>query len=373
MKSKSILKKLSFALLIVYSVSSCRSEMPRVANTTYNVMEIKLSNKSLTTNYSASITGRQSVEIRPQVGGVITKVCIDEGAKVKQGQTLFIIDQIPYETALQTAIANVKSAEASVSTAKLTVDSKQILHDQNVVSDFDLQTAKNDLLVAQAALAQMKAMEVSARNNLSYTLVKSPVNGVTSMIPYRVGALVSSSIATPLVNVSDDAEMYVYFSMTENQLLALSREKGGVDEILSSMPEVSLQLSDGTTYGEKGKIDAISGLIDAKTGSVSVRATFPNKDGVLRSGGAGSVIFPYDVNDCVVIPQAATYEIQNKIFVYKVVDGKSVSTPITVFSSNDGREYIVTSGLNVGDVIVAEGAGLLQDGMPVTASQPKVN
>lgn len=316
----------------------------------------------LTSEYTAVVEGRQSVEIRPQVSGTITEVCIDEGAKVSKGQPLFIIDQVPYQAALETAIANVKSAEAAVATARMTADSKQTLFDNKVVSAFDLQTAKNSLLEAEAALAQAKAQETSARNDLSYTVVKSPVDGVASMIPYRVGALVDASISTPLTTVSDDEEMYVYFSLTESQVLSLIREHGTLDKTLEQMPEVSLRLSDGQLYDHTGHIDAISGTISSGTGAVSLRATFPNPERMLRNGSSATLIFPYQRDSVLVVPQEATYEIQDKVFVYKVVEGKATSSQVTVFPVNDGKEYIVESGLKTGDVIVAEGAGLLQEG-----------
>lgn len=348
------------------SMTSC-DEAPKMApNNTYKVMDVALANKRLTSKYSAAVKGKQSVEIRPQVSGTITEVCIAEGASVKKGQTLFIIDQTPYQAALLTAKANVESAQASVANAELTAKSKDELFKQKVVSSFDLQTANNALQVQKSVLSQANAQEVIASNNLSYTLVKSPVNGVAGMIPYRVGALVSSSIATPLVTVSDDADVHVYFSMTESQILSISRQNGSLTNAMQAMPEVELQLSDGSMYDKTGKIDAISGIVDASTGAVTLRATFSNPDRILRSGGVGNIIFPYNRENCIVIPQAATYEIQDKIFVYKVVDGKSVSTPIIAFEINDGKEYVVESGLAVGDKIVAEGAGLLREGMAIT-------
>lgn len=328
-------------------------------------MEVSRGSRTLSQSYTAVINGRQSVEIRPQVSGTITQVCIAEGAQVKKGQTLVIIDQVPYKAALETAIANVKSAEASVATAQLTADSKEQLFKENVVSAFDLQTARNSLLQAEATLAQAKAEEVNARNNLSYTEVKSPVDGVSGMLPYRVGALVDASITTPLTTVSDDTEMYVYFSMTESQVLSLVRQYKTLDEALKQMPEVELKLSDGLTYAHKGRIDAISGTIDTSTGAVSLRATFPNPEHMLRNGGSGTVIFPYIKENVLIVPQEATYEIQDKIFVYKVVDGKATSSQVSVFPVNNGKEYIVESGLEEGETIIAEGAGLVQEGTVV--------
>lgn len=351
--------------------TSC-SNTPHTAETgRYNTMTMTAESRTLNQNYTAVITGRQCVEIRPQVSGTITEVCIEEGAKVTKGQTLFIIDQVPYKAALQTAVANVKSAEAAVATARMTASSKEELFNEHVVSAFDLQTARNQLLEAEAALEQAQAAEISARNDLSYTEVKSPVNGVASMIPYRVGALVDASITTPLATVSDDGEMYVYFSMTENQVLSLIRENGTLEEAMKQMPEVELRLSDGLMYAHKGKIDAMSGTIDTGTGSVSLRATFPNPERMLRNGGSGTVAFPYQMDNVLVVPQEATYEIQDKIFVYRVTDGKATSTPVTVFPVDNGKEYIIEQGLKAGDVIVAEGAGLLQEGTLIESGHEK--
>ena len=349
-------------MLCLLGLSGCKDASPAVEGSSYKTLVVGPADRTLSRQFTASIKGRQSVEIRPQVSGTITQVCFNEGAKVEKGQPLFVIDQVPYQAALETAVANVKSAEASVANARMTADSKQVLYDNKVISDFDLQTSRNALQEAEAALAQAKAQETSARNDLSYTVVKSPVDGVTGMLPYRVGALVDASISEPLATVSDDAEMYVYFSMTENQILAFVRQYGTLDETLKHMPDVELLLSDGQPYAHKGKVDAISGTIDSGTGAVSLRATFPNPERMLRNGGNGTVVFPYVRDSVLVIPQEATYEIQDKIFAYRVVDGKATSTQITVFPVNDGQEYIVEQGLAVGDTIVAEGAGLLQEG-----------
>lgn len=268
----------------------------------YKTMTVKKENRLLTNSYSAVVKGRQSVEIRPQVSGTITDICVKEGAKVQKGQVLFVIDQVPYQAALQTAVANVKSAEAAVATARLTSDSKEELFKEKVVSDFDRQTARNSLLEAEASLAQAKAAETNARNDLSYTVVRSPVNGVAGMSSYRVGALVNSSITTPLLTVSDDEEIYVYFSLTENQILSLVRQYGSVEKALAGMPKVSLLLSDGTTYAHEGTVDAISGTIDRETGAISLRAVFPNPEGMLRNGSTATLVLPYTKNDVLVVP-----------------------------------------------------------------------
>lgn len=351
-------------------VAGCQQAPPAQEEARYAVMTLAPTDRLLTSTYSATIRGRQDIEIYPQVSGFLTQVCVAEGEHVKKGQTLFIIDQVAYQAALQTAQANVNAAEASLATAQLTYDSKQELYRQNVVSSFDLNTAKNSLLTAKAQLAQMKAQEVSARNNLSYTVVKSPSDGVVGTLPYRVGALVSANLPEPLTTVSDNSDMYVYFSMTENQLLDLIRRYGSKEEALRSMPEIDLQLNDKSVYPAKGKIETISGVIDRSTGTVSLRAVFPNREGLLHSGGAGNVVIPVSRTGCFVIPQAATFEVQDKVYIYKVVDGKAQSALVEVTRVNGGQEYIVESGVETGEVIVAEGAGLLREGTPVKA---KVN
>ena len=186
-------------------------------------------------------------------------------------------------------------------------------------------------------------------------------------LPYRVGALVSASLPKPLTTVSDNSDMYVYFSMTENQLLDMTRRYGSRSKALEEMPAIELILNDKSTYPSQGKIETISGVIDTSTGTVSLRAVFPNKEGLLQSGGAGNVVVPVQKRNCIVVPQAATYEVQDKVFVFKVVDGKAQSAPVEVTRVNGGKEYIVDKGLNVGDVIVAEGVGLLREGTPIQA------
>ena len=236
-----------------------------------------------------------------------------------------------------------------------------------------VETMRNALLEAEAALAQAKAQEVNARNNLSYTEVKSPVNGVASMIPWHVGSLVNSSISEPLVTVADDSEMYVYFSISENQVLNLITQYGSIAEFISKAPPVSLRMNNGQEYDQQGRISAVSGTVDTQTGAVTLRATFPNAGGLLHNGGSATIVVPTHRADCIVIPQEATYELQNRMFVYRVVDGKTKATAITLFPQNNGREYIVEDGISVGDTIIAEGAGLLKDGIEVTLAPKSGN
>ncbi|MBR1961372.1 MAG: efflux RND transporter periplasmic adaptor subunit [Alistipes sp.] len=363
-------KKLLFGLMACFIATSlftgCQEKTTRTKHTReYNAMILHTASRKLSSTYSATIRGKQDVDIRPKVQGYITDIKVKEGSIVRQGQTLFIIDQVPYQAALATAEANVDVAKAQVDAAELSATSKEKLFEQNIISDFDLRMARTTLASAKAQLAQARANELTASNNLSYTLVKSPVDGVVGTLPFRVGTLVSPSDATPMTSVSDNSEMYVYFSMSESQVLSLKRQHGALENALQELPPVELQLSDGTIYSEKGRIEAISGIIDPTTGSVTLRAKFPNRKRLLLSGGSGTVILPHRQEGCVVIPQHATFEVQDKVYAYKIENGVAKAKIIGVFEISNGKEYIVESGLIEGDTIVVEGIGLLRDDTPI--------
>jgi len=352
-------------LLGLLATTSCKEKTQEKSAPVYKKMTVEISNQTLETAYSATMTGKEIVEVRPQVSGLITRILIKEGDKVKKGQPLFIIDQVPYQAALNTAEAALESAKAAEATAQLNYDSRKQLRDQQVISDFDLQTAYQSLVSAKARVSEARAQLTNARNSLGYTVVKSPLTGVAGMIPYHVGALVSSSITDPLVRVSDDKEMLVYFSLSEREITDLTMANGSMDNYLDQMPSVRLKMTNGTEYEYEGKVDAVSGLVDESTGAVSLRATFPNPQHLLRNGGSATVILRSKRDSVIVIPQSATLELQNKVFVYRIVDGKAKITPVEVNRLNNGTEYLVESGLRPGEVIVAEGAGLVRDGEEV--------
>lgn len=335
----------------------------------YSTRTLQADNRTLSVSYSAILQGRQDVEIYPQVTGTLIQVCVEEGCIVHKGQTLFVIDQEPYRAALNTARANVRAAQAGVADARLVYDSRKNLFAENVISEFDLKTAANALETAEALLAQRKAEEDRAAHDFSYTEVKSPSDGVVGVLPYRVGTLVSANSPRPLTTVSDNSEMFAYFSMSENRLLALTQQHGDMQKALAAMPAVELQLSNGSLFPEKGEIRSVSGVIDRTTGSVTLKAVFPNRGRMLHSGATGNVLMPVVYENRIVIPQTATYELQDKRFAYKVVEGKAVAVQVTVSSINDGREFIIDDGLESGDVIVTEGVGTLRDGMAVTAGK----
>lgn len=365
-------------LTLCLALAGCgnKTQIPQASNE-YAVREIKTTECNLSTSYPATIKGIQDIEIRPKVSGFITKVHVDEGDFVRRGQVLFSIDRVQYEAAVKSAEAAVRVARTTVSTQKLTVKNKKMLHEKKIISDYDMEMAENQLASAEAQLASARAQLIDARNNLSFCSVTSPSDGVVGTIPYRVGSLVSSSTAEALTTVSNISKMYVYFSMTEKQLLEYTKGTDGVKGALAAIPAVNLQLADGSTYNQTGKVTNVSGVIDIATGSVSMRATFDNPQKILRSGGSGSVVFPIHMDNAILVPQKATYEIQDKHFVYVVgKDNKVKNTEITVLPQNDGTNYVVTGGLKAGERIVVEGINTLSDGMaikPITEAQSVAN
>ena len=366
-------KGAAYSLTALLAFSCGNSQQGGMPALSLAVMTVEPTSQELNSAYPATIKGQQDIEIRARVSGYITKLCVDEGAVVHKGQPLFLIDAVPYQKAVQAAEAAVEGDKANVATTQLTVDSKTELHAQNIISDYDLQTAKNSLASAKAALAQAEAQLARARNDLSYTTITSPSDGVVGTIPFRVGSLVGTTTQEPLTVVSDINKMFVYFSMNEKQLLALTRQKdGSVNSMIGAMPEVQLQLADGTMYPAKGKIETLSGVIDLSTGAVQMRATFPNAQRLLRSGGTGTVLIPSVLDSALLIPQSATYEVQDKKFVYVLGDSSKVkNTEITVFPLDNGKQYVVTSGLKPAEPVVVEGVATLRDGMPIQPITPE--
>ncbi len=373
------MKKIALCMLTAVALVSCGSKSNQMgeASNDFAVVTVQTAEADLKTTYPATIKGMQDIEIRPKVSGYLVKLLVDEGATVRKGQPLFLIDSEQYKAAVKSAQAQIKVCRANIATQKLTVENKRMLFKQNIISSYDMQMAENTLASYEAQLAAAEAQLQSAQDNLRWCTVTSPADGVVGSIPYRVGSLVSSQSASALTTVSNISKMYVYFSMTEKQLLALTRETGGVSAALKKMPAVSLVLADGTTYSQTGEISTVSGVIDQTTGSVQMRATFDNASHVLRSGGTGSILVPTHSDAAIKVPQKATYDIQDKKFVYVVNADKTVAPrEITVLPQNDGQTYVVSSGLKAGERIVVDGVNQLKNGQkinPITPAQAEAN
>lgn len=365
-KTSNLIMTLSLITMAFLSSCSGNKTQQQMPSANFKTMTVQTQEVTMTTNYSATIRGRQDIEVYPQVAGTLQRLCVTEGQKVAKGQTLFIIDQVPYQAALNTALASQQAANASLATAQLNYDSKKKLFDDGIISDVELQTAQNTLLSAKAQVAQANATVVNARNSLSYTVVKSPANGVVGTLPYRQGALVSSAMPQSLTTVSDNNQMYVYFSIAEGQLLNMTRESGSAEAAIGAMPDVKLLLVDGSEYPYKGKVESVSGVVDRSTGTVQVRAVFDNPEKLLHSGSTGTVVIPTTYKDKIVVPVTATVQMQDKFKVY-LVDKDNIAHEqlVTTEPLSNGKEYVIKDGLKVGDVIVAEGAGMLRDGQDI--------
>lgn len=339
------------------------------ATPTYTVFKAITHNAVLRSEYPATLQGQQNIEIRPRIDGYIEHIYIDEGATVKKGQLLFRISAPQYEQEVKNATAAINSAEADVNTAKLQVEKTKPLVDRHIISEYELKSAEDALKMKEAVLLQARTTLANAQTNLSYTTVTSPVDGVAGMIPYRLGSLVSSTTTSPLTTVSNISKVYAYFSMNERQLLDFSRQYKGstLDAKLKQLPPVDLILSDKTEYPEKGRVEAIGGLINPETGAATFRATFPNPVGLIRSGGSAVVALPVTVDNALLIPQQSTYELQGKRFVYKVQADTVRSTEITTMPTTAGQFFVVTDGLKPGDMIVYETATPIADGTVIKA------
>ena len=338
----------------------------------YRTLTVKTQDFSLIREFTADIESEQPAEIRPQIAGKITQICVKEGARVKKGQPLVIIDQTPYKAAVNSAKAKLNSAKAQLATARQNLEGKEHLFKQHVIGDFDLNKARNESAEAQAALDEAKAELETAQNELSYTVVKSPSDGVMSMLEYRIGEIIDPSMEKELATISDPKHIYAYIGMLEKTLYDLTQYyKCNISELVGKLPELTLTTYWGKQMEFKGHADAISGNVETGTGTVVIRASFDNPDGLFRNGSNGIVMMPYILKNAIVIPQEATFDIQDKIFVFKVENGMTKQTVVEVMPYNDGQHFVVTSGLKVGDVIIAEGAGLLKDGTRVKVKSEK--
>ncbi|AXB58196.1 efflux RND transporter periplasmic adaptor subunit [Flavobacterium fluviale] len=341
----------------------------------YKTVTLQPESATLNSDFPASIQGQQNIEIRPRVEGYIDKIFVDEGAVVKAGQPLFKISAPEYEQQVRTATASIKSAQADLSAAKLAVNKVKPLVEKGIISKYDLESAQYTYESAQANLAQANAALVNAKTNLGYTTVTSPVNGVVGSIPFRLGSLVSSNTTEPLTTVSSIGNVYAYFAMNEKMLLNFTQNNStgaSLAQKIKSMPAVSLLLSDGSAYDEKGHIETVNGLINTETGSVNIRARFPNPKGIIRSGSSTTVRIPTDVKDAIIVPQSATFELQDKIFAVVLgKDGKTRNANITILDNAAGNYYVVTEGLKAGDEIVLEGVASLKEGTEIKAQNQK--
>jgi len=354
------------ALMIITSSCGNRTGMnTKTAPQEYPTQTLSGQNVQLESVYPVTIKGQNDTEIRPRIDGFIEAIYVDEGTVVRKGQTLFKINSPSAEQTLRTAQAAVESATAQEGTAKLNVDRFKPLAEQGIVSQVQLDTYQNAYLSAQAALAQANAQLTNAKAQMSWTNVSSPVDGIVGSIPYRLGSLVNNG--NILTTVSGSNNVFAYFSMNEKDLVSLLDSLPGKSqaEKINHLPEVSFKMADGSLYNEKGKVKTIAGLVDVTTGTVTLRAEFPNAQGTLRSGFSGNIIIPKFINNAIVIPQKATFTRQDKYLAYKVQGDSVVSVQISVTPTPDGKNYVVMNGLSHDDRIVNDGIATLAEGKKI--------
>lgn len=329
------------------------------------VVEIDTSYAETLRDYVGAIEGKVNVEIRPQVDGYLDEIYVDEGAYVKEGQLLFRINEQQYQEQLNIALANQNVAKAKLMNAELEVKRLEPLVANNVVSEIQLQSAQASLQVAKAQLDQTAAAVASAQINLDFTRIKAPVDGFIGRIPKRIGNLVRKTDSEPMTVLSDIHEVYVYFSMSESDFLYFNQQNptDSMKSKLMNIPPVQLILADGSVFEELGVVDAVDGQFNRKTGAISLRATFPNPSGVLRSGNTGKVRLTSRHSGTFLIPVISTFELQDKVFVYVLQENNRVQRRAIELGDKSGHNYIVTSGLNAGDKIVTMGVENLEDGM----------
>lgn len=364
---------LSLVALFLASCADKNAGAPANTPATLPVLDVAYASANTDTEYPVAIQGKTDVEIRPQVSGTLDKIFVDEGAYVTAGQPLFKINDNPYRQQYNNATASLNAAEASVINAQLEIDKLTPLVANKVVSDYQLKTAKANLAIAKATVAQSRALVGTAQINLGYTIIKAPVSGYIGRLPKKQGSLISQADPEALTTLSDTKEVYAYFSLSENDFINFkSQYKGNtINDKLKGLTPVSLVLSDDTEYPQKGKIDMVDGRFDKTTGAITLRAKFPNANGLLRSGNTGKVKISINHQNAILIPQDATIEIQDKVYVFRVDKKNAVSRQPVVVSGKTGTDYLISEGIASGDRIVLKGFENLPDGATIVPQSPK--
>ena len=353
--------------------TGCGEEASQQTKDYYRTLRVERQDYTLYRSFAVKLESRKNTRLRPQVSGRLTKIYVKEGARVKKGEPLFVIDQAPYLAAVDAAKAQVSTARAALSTAQLNLEGKQKLYEQQMVGEYDLRRARHAKEEASAQVEAAEAQLVSARTQLGFTTICCPVDGVIGMIPYRVGDLVDPSSGPYLTLASENNYIYAYGALSEEALSELLRDFGcsSLDELTTKLPAVRLYSNWGEKMPVEGHIDAISGTVESDNGATYIRASFFNTTEIFRSGSNGYIEMPYVMHGVIVVPQEAVVDIHDKYLVYKVVDGKAVETEVNVLHYDDGQNFVVTAGLAPGDVIIAEGAGFVTDGIEVTEKKEK--
>ncbi|WP_250255153.1 efflux RND transporter periplasmic adaptor subunit [Chryseobacterium sp. Marseille-Q3244] len=357
------MKKSCYILFILVILLSCSKKKlqktPEIQS--YQVLTLTPGEVTVYNDFPTSIQGQNVVEIKPMVSGYLQDIYVPEGASVTKGQLLFRIKNPQYEQDIITAKAAIKIAEANVNAARMNVEKAKPLVQQEIVSKYELSSAQYTLQSQEAGLSQAKATLANAQTNQGYTYIRSPQSGTIGLIPYKIGALVSSTTADPLTTLSNTSNIFAYFSLSEKQLLSFMNSMKGstTAEKLNNMPLITLVLADGTIYPEKGKMETASGGIDSSTGTATFKVIFNNKLGIIQNGASATIRIPVNLDNALLIPQTAVYQMQDKSFVYKVMSGNRVmSEAVTTSPTDDGNFVVINSGVKAGDKLVLNGLNI---------------
>ena len=374
MKKKCAMKWAVATATLTLGLVSCGVDMPKEKNSSFETMTVKKTDIELPYRFSARMKGQNDVTITPQVSGQLMRICVTEGQQVRKGQTLFVIDSRNAQLELEAAQANLQAALAQENSAKLEFESNKNLFDKKIVSSYMLSNSENAYKQAQAAVAQARAAVNRAKVNLGFCTITAPVSGVTGEIAVRTGDQVSP--LTELTMVSGNTNMYAEFSVTEAIVEALVQsgmKADDVDKYIASLPEATFVMKNGTEYPHKGRVVSLTGVVDAATGSLTSKVAFPNPDGHLYSGIQGTIVMTFAEKNLIVVPQHAVVRLQDKAQVYKVkADSTATAVEVTTEDAGNGKDFIVTSGLNEGDRIVTDGANNVTEGQKVLFAAEEV-
>lgn len=354
---------------LAVSITSCDKKAEQAARPPmpYKVVQVPVQDVTGHNSYPTNLQGKVTSSVRAKISGYIQELYVDEGSIVKKGQPLFRLETNILNENADAAKAAIQTAEAQVNVAQVNYDKLVPLVEKGIISKIQLETAAATLASAKSQLASAKAQYKSIVANIDYAIVKSPIDGIVGAIPYRIGTLVSPSDPAPLTVVSDDSEMYAYFSMNEKEYFDFLEKIEGatVKDKLKNLPKVNLRLANGQIYNQQGQIETITGQVNTTTGTVQVRASFPNKEHILSNGNSGTLLLPQLYNDVMVVPESATFEQQGQIYVYKVENDTAKAVKIDV-TDRVNKLIIVKDGVQKGETIVGTGLGTLRSGMPIT-------
>ena len=374
MKTKKLVTCAVAMAMATVGVISCGLDMPKETQSSFETMTVKKSDIELPYKFSARMKGQNDVTITPQVSGQLMKICVAEGQQVKKGQTLFIIDSRNAQLELEAAQANLQAALAQENSAKLEYESNKNLFEKKIVSSYMLSNSENSYKQAQASVAQAKSAVNRAKVNLGFCTITATVSGIIGEIPVRTGDQVSPM--TQLTMLSGNTTMYAEFSVTESIVETMVKEgvkANDVEKYITNLPPATFVMKNGTEYPHKGRVVSLTGVVNAETGSLTCKVSYPNPDGHLYSGIQGTIVMPFAEKSVIVVPQYAVVRLQDKAQVFKVkADSTATAIEVTTEDTGNGKDFIVTSGLNEGDQIVTTGANNVTEGQKVLYPKEEV-